>query len=306
MTKDDLKSLVSSMSQEEIYQLLVDIKNVIASSEVVDSIKNVFDSGHIFNFELDSEENILVDKIISHRSAPDNKVEVVFHPYGVSSEIGFAVTFDNAGKLIFDKNNTSVTFDNSLYSYFVDDIEDAAADEVPPLSFVGVKSITVCKLQVGTFDVAASTPAAQVEVKPVDNDKAVNTVSDNKIWDLFVAIKKWQDAVDVHRVVLDASRTFTFEDDYSSSKTQNKFSFILDAIKLDDEKKLITVINSFNSNDEVVINANDFINGTIQEHPCHLVVTNEDKTYSMNIRFMKLGQVLNLTHDTLVDVKNVI
>lgn len=309
MTKNDLKSLLGTLDSKDLCQLLTDIKDYISVSPAVDSIKKVFETGHLLEFQMDNGEYILVDKFIKS-SIIDNKLRIFFNVFGITDNIQLAIYFNLEDELIFDHSNVSYTFSNSLPTFLIIDNKTNQAN-------LNTTKVTVCKFQRGVYEekvddkkVNKITKSKSSSAKVVKQPKTTMKIepeeeyvppvkNEVKLMSFFSELREWL-AEGKRRIILDISRSYTFEDDYTSSKTHNNFSLVFKTVKIDENNNII-FDDCVGNKGYFVITPNDFNNGVVvwENSRNALNITNEDKTYTLRMSFMEGSSILSINDKSL-------
>ena len=333
MITTNLKSLLASMSAGEIQQLLAEIKRYASSSATIDSLKRVLDSGYLLEFLLEDGDCILVDKFITSEPAGENEAYVFFKPFGSKDDITLRVQLDTSDGWILNSANpfynfkysapTNLMFENELFLEKIDAI-----------------SVSVCKFQRGVYDEPCEMAIERETADLLKNiigacksdkedceascqcddcgytcdecdecDECDNT--DNavvqKLEAAFSKIEKWL-SQDNRRAILDISRSYTFEDEYSSSKRRNNFNLVFGGMTYNFAEKIATFKRCVSCDAYYHISAEEFINGSVgwDDKSKSLVITNEDKTYTIRVTFMEDANTMSLEDGPMKDVKELI
>ena len=123
-----------------------------------------------------------------------------------------------------------------------------------------------------------------------------------KIQEALGLTDKWVNKDSSHRIVFNVSRSFTHKDDSTTTKSTNNYSFVFDTSEWKDEQKYY-YFSAGGSNKKGVysiVKPDDFINGfvTWDHNRKNLVITNEDKTYTIRITYMKDGTIMDMDKDS--------
>lgn len=114
---------------------------------------------------------------------------------------------------------------------------------------------------------------------------------------------KWVNKDSSHRIVFNVSRSFTHEDESTTTKSTNNYSFVFDTSEWRDEQKYYYFSAGGSDKKGVysIVKPDDFINGSVNwdHNRKNLVITNEDKTYIIRITYMKDSTILDLDKDSL-------
>lgn len=113
---------------------------------------------------------------------------------------------------------------------------------------------------------------------------------------------KWVNKDSSHRIVFNVSRSSTYKDDSTTTKSTNNYSFVFDSSEWKDEQKYY-YLSAGGSNKKGVysiVKPDDFINGSVtwDRNRKNLVITNEDKTYIIRITYMKDSTIVDLDGDS--------
>ena len=306
MSKFDLKSLLASMGTGEIHQLLAELKRYASTSATVDSLKRVFETGHLLEFQLENGDHILVDEFIESEPVAEDEVRVVFGVFGVIDDIKLAICFNTANGWVLNKSNPIYCFDDIAPTALVFDDDTSSGG-------MGAVSVAVCKFQRGVYDEPCDTSieretaslmekiATEVKKDEIKEDEFI--IIDDKLTNIFAKMAQWLNQGN-RRVILDVSRSFTFEDEYRSSRTSNNFSLAFKCLEVDCAKRVAKFGDCTSNKNDFSIKADDFINGCIEwdARRKNLAIANEDKTYVIRISFMEGAKVVDIDDETMRDI----
>lgn len=325
MIDNNLKSLLANMSSGEIQSLLAEIKRYASASATVDSLKRVFRSGHILEFQMENGDFTLVDELIEVEPAGEDKIRAIFSLFGVADNIKLCVELNTANEWILNKANPVYCFNEIAPTSLIFSGDSSLADGSG--CGPGAVSVAVCRYQRGVYDELCKTALeretsdllakivsepekcacgydpkpAQPEIKePVAGNEVI-------LMHVFDKISDWLE-VENRRVILDISRSFTFEDRYSSSRTHNNFSLAFKCVSVDWINNTAKFGDCASSKSDFLVKANDFINGSItwEEHRKNLFIVSEDKSYMIRVSFMDGAKIIDLDDDSMNIIKSLI
>lgn len=303
MIKNDLKSLLATMSTGEIYQLLADLKQYASTSATIDSLKRVFESGHLLEFQLENGDTILVNEFVDAEPVGDEETRAIFSIFGVLDDLQLAIHLNDGDEWALTKETPVYNFNEVAPTFLISD------DEITPLA-IGAVSASVCKFQRGVYDEVSVIPDP-VQVNACDKkvEKPVNAASteSDKLMSIFNAIDLWLQPEN-RRIIMDISRSFTFEDQYGSSSTHNNFSLAYKCISVDSDNRMIKFGNCSSDKSDYNLKLDDFINGSIQwdSNRDNLLIINEDKTYIVRINFMDGAKIIGLGNESMNNIAQLI
>lgn len=321
MIDNNLKSLLANMSTGEIQSLLAEIKRYASASATVDSLKRVFRSGHILEFQMENGDFTLVDELIEVEPVGEDKIRAIFTLFGVAANIKLCVELDTSSEWILNKANPVYCF-NEIAPTSLIFSGDSSLEDGP-----GAVSVAVCRYQRGVYDELCKTAleretsdlltkivsepekcACGYDPKPAQPE-IKEPVAENEVilMHIFDEISEWLEAEN-RRVVLDISRSFTFEDRYSSSRTHNNFSLAFKCVSVDWDGRTAKFGDCSSSKSDFLVKANDFINGSItwEEHRKNLFIVSEDKSYMIRVSFMDGAKIVDLNDDSMNIIKSLI
>lgn len=321
MIDNNLKSLLANMSTGEIKSLLAEIKRYASASATVDSLKRVFRSGHILEFQMENGDFTLVDELIEVEPTGEDKIRAIFSLFGVADNIKLCVELNTANEWILNKANPVYCF-NEIAPTSLIFSGDSSLEDGP-----GAVSVAVCKYQRGVYDELCKTAleretsdllskivsepekcACGYDPKPAQPE-IKESVAGNEVilMHVFDKISGWL-KTENRRVVLDISRSFMFEDRYSSSRTHNNFSLAFKCVNVDWVDNTAKFGDCSSNKNDFNVKTNDFINGSItwEEHRKNLLVTSEDKSYIIRISFMDGAKIVDINDDSMSTIKDLI
>ena len=311
MDKNQLKNILASMDADELAQLLTEVKNYVTTSSKIDSIKKLFDLGYILEFQMENGEHILVNKFINS-TLTDDKLCVLFNVFGINDNINIAVYFNINENLILNNTTPSLTFVNKTPIYLIINNNSQA--------LLNAVTMTVCKLQRGVYEVEPegikdkSSSKIKTSKQSKRNKNSSDTQKDeyippikeeSKFMSIFNAISNWLKN-DKHKVLVDISRNFTYNDGHTTSKSHNNFSMLFKNVFITEDNK-IRFDDCIGNTGSFVINPEEFINGSInwEDTGNRLIIVNKDKTFNIKISFMNASKTLNVNDDSLKSIKNI-
>ena len=144
----------------------------------------------------------------------------------------------------------------------------------------------------------------QFDNRPIE-EKIVPFEGDAKLLNIQIALSltdKWINKDSSHRIVFNVSRSFTHNDESTTTKSTNNYSSVFDTSEWKDEQKYY-YLSSGGSNKKGVysiVKPDDFSNGSVtwDRNRKNLVITNEDKTYIIRITYMKDSTIVDLDGDS--------
>lgn len=150
MNKDELKALLATMNVGELRQILEEVKLYTSSSETVESVKQVFETGHMLDFIAVDDKMILVDKFLYAEPLSDNTVRAVFSIFGITNDYELAVDIDVTEHWTFDNCQPYRFFTSPLSSYLLktnpENDSKSYGSEYDAKIFMPIKGVSVCKL----------------------------------------------------------------------------------------------------------------------------------------------------------------
>ena len=325
MIDNNLKSLLANMSAGEIQSLLAEIKRYASASATVDSLKRVFRSGHILEFQMENGDFTLVDDLIEVEPVGENKILAIFSLFGVTNNIKLCVQLNTTNEWVLNKANPIYCFNEIAPTLLI--FNNGSSSEGGSGDGTGAVSVAVCKYQRGVYDELCKTApevsrsdllskivsepekcACGYDPKPAQSD-IKDAVAGNEVilMHVFDKISDWL-KTENRRVVLDISRSFTFEDRYSSSRTHNNFSLAFKCVNVDWIDNTAKFGDCSSNKSDFLVKTNDFINGSItwEEHRKNLLITSEDKSYIIRISFMDGAKIVDLNDDSMNIIKSFI
>ena len=346
MDKNELKRLLATMNTGELHQLFEEVKRYATSSETIDSIKRVFDTGHMIEFIATDGKMILVDNFLRAEPIGDKTVRMVFSIFGIVCDYQLAVDIDVHEAWTLCKRQPYRAFAIPLPSQLLkrnplDDPKTTYTSEYSSQRFMPIKGLSVCKLvhnvydagtvETGIEDCALKTLAniktkvkkekmlAANNEKISENEPAAETVSSpqepcsdtatDTVFDVMSTIASWLRAENENRrILLDVSRCFTYEDGHAKTKTNNNFSMSFKKAELDKSGRTLKCDDTALYNGTYTIKAEDFINGSVKwdARRKSIVFMSEDKTYTVRISFMINGKVVMLDAESMNDISALI
>lgn len=345
MDKNELKRLLATMNTGELHQLFEEVKRYATSSETIDSIKRVFDTGHMIEFIATDGKMILVDNFLRAEPIGDKTVRMVFSIFGIVCDYQLAVDIDVHEAWTLCKRQPYRTFGFPLTTYLLKknptDDGKLYTSEYSVTRFLPIKGLSVCKLvhnvyDAGTVETGIEDCALKTLVniknkvkkekmiaanneKISENEPAAETVSSeqepcsdtatNAVFNVMSAIASWLEAENENRrILLDVSRCFTYEDGHAKTKTNNNFSMSFKKGELDKTGRTLKCDDTALYNGTYTIKAEDFINGSVKwdARRKSIVFMSEDKTYTVRISFMINGKVVMLDDESMSDISALI
>lgn len=345
MDKNELKRLLATMNTGELHQLFEEVKRYATSSETIDSIKRVFDTGHMIEFIATDGKMILVDNFLRAEPIGDKSVRMVFSIFGIVCDYQLAVDIDVHEAWTLCKRQPYRAFAFPLTSYLLKknptDDGKLYTSEYNVTRFLPIKGLSVCKLvhnvydagtvETGIEDCALKTLAniknkvkkekmlAANNEKISENETAAETVSSEQepcsdtgtdaVFNVMSAIASWLGTENENRrILLDVSRCFTYEDGHAKTKTNNNFSMSFKKAELDKSGRTLKCDDTALYNGTYTIKADDFINGSVKwdARRKSIVFMSEDKAYTVRISFMINGKVVMLDDESMSDISALI
>ena len=338
MVKNELIRLLASMSPGELQEVYSAVKQYNASAETIASLKRVFDSNHLIEFITEDGNMILSDKLITATPVNEYTVRVQFGIFGIVCDYQLAVDIDVSKKWVLNSQMPFYDFGDtpapaSIIKFFNRD-KDISPTRIP---FMPIKGLSVCKIVHNSYNESADTGVevetmdllSNIKNKLNERETSEPYIKDvpecvsssrstyesqldkempNKIAcgiqikpSIIKALKltdNWINQDPSHRIVFNVSRAFSYEDNHTTSKTTNNYSFVFNTSEWVEEQKHYYFSNGGSAKEGVysIVKPDDFINGSItwDHNRKNLVITNEDKTCIIRITYMKDSDILNL------------
>ena len=303
MNINELKNLIGTLSKGELETIKAAIEQQSKGAEIIDSIKSVFNSGHIIELLVETangDARIYTDGFVSTTPlANDN--------------IGIALSLVNGGEISFTLDTSTNWCFSKTTPYY-----NITAGR-PQIENIGsLKSLIVCKINRGTFNTSNTTPmdfiikeklnnikhdvaTNQVPVenikmtdKPVCVEPKPETFEDAILKRTLNAVEKWinkntdEDTKKRH-LIAEVDQTATHKNDNSSVTRRNLYTLSFQKMSLTDNLGSITFYTSTDKNCGTKYSPNllPFINGDCywDKKAEQLVITNKDNTHTIKIRF---------------------
>ena len=160
MDKNELKRLLATMNTGELHQLFEEVKRYTTSSETVDSIKHVFNTGHMIEFIATDGKMILVDNFLRAEPIGDKSVRMVFSIFGIVCDYQLAVDIDVTEAWTLCKRQPYRAFAFPITSYLLkkNPTDDGKfyTSEYSVTRFLPIKGLSVCKLVHNVYDTGTS------------------------------------------------------------------------------------------------------------------------------------------------------
>lgn len=343
MDKNELKRLLATMNTGELHQLFEEVKRYTTSSETVDSIKNVFNTGHMIEFIATDGKMILVDNFLRAEPIGNKSVRMVFSIFGIVCDYQLAVDIDVSEAWTLCKRQPYRTFAFPITSYLFKknptDDGKLYTSEYSVTRFLPIKGLSVCKLVHNVYDTGTSetgiedcalnalagirnkvkeekilaanneTISESVSSEQAATEEPQTDESSDKIFSVMSAIASWLGTENANRrILLDVSRCFTYEDGHAKTKTNNNFSLSFKKAELDKSERTLKFDDTALYNGTYTIKAENFINGSVKwdGRRKSIVLMSEDKTYTVRISFMIGGKVVTLDDETMSDISTLI
>lgn len=342
MDKNELIRLLASMNVGELQEVYSAVKQYTASAETIDSLKRVYDNKHLIEFVTEDGNMILTDKFIGATPIGDHTVRVQFGILGIVCDYQLAVDIDVSNKWVLNSRMPFYDFGNTPIPCYIVKFPETNTGSPRFTPFVAIKGLSVCKLVHNCYDTEASgtgiesntmsllnkikdkinkhdVPEEKITHEPnyVNNPPLVHSINqsleekivpfegDAKLLKIQVALSltdKWVNKDSSHRIVFNVSRSFTHEDESTTTKSTNNYSLVFDTSEWNDEKKYYYLSAGGSSMKGVysIVKPDDFKNGSVtwDRNRKNLVITNEDKTYIIRITYMKNGTIIDLDKDS--------
>ena len=341
MDKNELIRLLASMNVGELQEVYSAVKQYTASAETIDSLKRVYDNKHLIEFVTEDGNMILTDKFIGATPIGDHTVRVQFGILGIVCDYQLAVDIDVSNKWVLNSRMPFYDFGNTPIPSYIVKFPETNTGSPRFTPFVAIKGLSVCKLVHNCYDTEASgtgiesntmsllnkikdkinkhdVPEEKITHEPnyINNPPLVHSVDRPleesplpepyaKLAKIQVALSltdKWVNKDSSHRIVFNVSRSFTHEDESTTTKSTNNYSLVFDTSEWKDEQKYYYLSAGGSSMKGVysIVKPDDFINGSVT-WDCNrknLVITNEDKTYIIRITYMKNGKIIDLDSES--------
>lgn len=337
MDKNELIRLLASMNVGELQEVYSAVKQYTASAETIDSLKRVYDNKHLIEFVTEDGNMILTDKFIGATPIGDHTVRVQFGILGIVCDYQLAADIDVSNKWVLNSRMPFYDFGNTPIPSYIVKFSETNTGSPRFTPFVAIKGLSVCKLVHNCYDTEASgtgiesntmsllnkikdkinkhdVPEEKITHEPnyINNPPPVHSVNRPseekttlpepyaKLAKIQVALSltdKWVNKDSSHRIVFNISRSFTHEDESTTTKSTNNYSFVFDTSEWKDEQKYYYFSAGGSDKKGVysIVKPDDFINGSVT-WDCNrknLVITNEDKTYIIRITYMKNGTIID-------------
>lgn len=343
MDINELKHLLATMNTGELHQLFEEVKRYTTSSETVDSIKHVFNTGHMIEFIATDGKMILVDNFLRAEPIGDKSVRMVFSIFGIVCDYQLAVDIDvtEAWTLCKRQPYRAFAFPTTSYLLKKNPTDDGKfyTSEYSVTRFLPIKGLSVCKLVHNVYDTGTSetgiedcalnalagirNKVKEEKILAANNEKVSESVSSeqavteeshadeasDKIFGVMSAIASWLGTENENRrILLDVSRCFTYEDGHAKTKTNNNFSMSFKKAELDKSERSLKCDDTALYNGVYTIKTENFINGSVKwdGRRKSIVLMSEDKTYTIRISFMINGKVVTLDDETMSDISTLI
>lgn len=336
MDKNELIRLLASMNVGELQEVYSAVKQYTASAETIDSLKRVYDNKHLIEFVTEDGNMILTDKFIGATPIGDHTVRVQFGILGIVCDYQLAVDIDVSNKWVLNSRMPFYDFGNTPIPCYIVKFPETNTGSPTFTPFVAIKGLSVCKLVHNCYNTEASgtgiesntmsllnkiknkinkhdIPEEKITHEPnyVNNPPLVHSVNRPleesplpepyaKLAKIQVALSltdKWLNKDSSHRIVFNVSRSFTHEDESTTTKSTNNYSFVFDTSEWKDEQKYYYFSAGGSDKKGVysIVKPDDFINGSVtwDRNRKNLVITNEDKTYIIRITYMKNGTIID-------------
>lgn len=341
MDKNELIRLLASMNVGELQEVYSAVKQYTASAETIDSLKRVYDNKHLIEFVTEDGNMILTDKFIGATPIGDHTVRVQFGILGIVCDYQLAVDIDVSNKWVLNSRMPFYDFGNTPIPSYIVKFPETNIGSPRFTPFVAIKGLSVCKLVHNCYDTETSgtgiesntmnllnkikdkinkhdVPEEKITHEPnyINNPPLVHSVNRPleesplpepyaKLAKIQVALSltdKWVNKDSSHRIVFNVSRSFTHEDESTTTKSTNNCSFVFDTSEWKDEQKYYYFSSGGSDKKGVysIVKPDDFINGSVtwDRNRKNLVITNEDKTYIIRITYMKNGKIIDLDSES--------
>lgn len=320
MNIDELKNLIGTLSKGELETIKAAIEQQSKGAEIIDSIKNVFNSGHIIELLIETGNDdirIYTDGFVSATPYPDNNVEIV-------------LSLINGGEISFTLDTSTNWCFSKATPYY-----NVTWHQRPQIENIGfLKSLIVCKINRGTFNTSNTTPMDFVikkKLSDIKHDAVTNQVPAEKIdttdrvicpntpvctlapgeeflnssdeefddvnmlTETLKAVEKWinkntdEDTKKRHLIV-EVDQTSTHKNDNSSVTRRNLYTLSFQKMSFNGNLDSVIFYTSTDDNCKSKFTPNllPFVNGDCywDKKSEQLVITNEDNTHTIKIRFM--------------------
>ena len=305
MNIDELKNLIGTLSKGELETIKAAIEQQSKGAEIIDSIKSVFNSGHIIELLVETangDARIYTDGFVSATPHPGNSIEIV-------------LSLVNGGEISFTLDtSTNWCFSKATPYYNI----TAGRPQIENIGFL--KSLIVCKINRGTFNTSNTTPMdfvikeklndikhdvknKQIPAEKIDTTNAPICASSpdeefddvDMLTETLKAVEKWinkntdEDTKKRHLIV-EVDQTSTHKNDNSSVTRRNLYTLSFQKMSFTDNLSSITFYTSTDKNCETKYSPNllPFVDGDCywDKKAEQLVIANEDNTHTIKIRFM--------------------
>lgn len=337
MDKNELIRLLASMNVGELQEVYSAVKQYTASAETIDSLKRVYDNKHLIEFVTEDGNMILTDKFIGATPIGDHTVRAQFGILGIVCDYQLAVDIDVSNKWVLNSRMPFYDFGKTPIPSYIVKFPETNTGSPRFTPFVAIKGLSVCKLVHNCYNTEASgtgiesntmsllnkikdkinkhdVPEEKITHEPnyINNPPLVHSVNRPleekttlpepyaKLAKIQVALSltdKWVNKDSSHRIVFNVSRSFTHEDESTTTKSTNNYSFVFDTSEWKDEQKYYYFSAGGSDKKGVysIVKPDDFINGSViwDRNRKNLVITNEDKTYIIRITYMKNGTIID-------------
>lgn len=305
MNIDEFKNLIGTLSKGELETIKAAIEQQSKGAEIIDSIKNVFNSGHIIELLIETgnaDIRIYTDGFVSATPYPDNNVEIV-------------LSLVNGGEISFTLDTSTNWCFSKATPYY-----NVTWHQRPQIENIGyLKSLIVCKINRGTFNTSNTTPMdfdIKEKLSDIKHDVATNQIPAEKIQmtdepvcaelksetfeDTILkktlnAVEKWinnntDKDINKRHLVVEVDQHSTHKNGNSSVTRRNLYTLSFQRMSLTDNLGSITFYTSTDKNCENKYSPNllPFINGDCywDKKAEQLVIANKDNTHTIKIRFM--------------------
>lgn len=307
MNINELTNLIGTLSKGELETIKAAIEQQSKGAEIIDSIKSVFNSGHIIELLVETAEGdarIYTDGFVSATPlANDN--------------IGIVLSLVNGGEISFTLDTSTNWCFSKVAPYY-----NISANH-PQIENVGsLKSLIVCKINRGTFNTSNTTPmdfvikeklntikhaaaTNQVPVekikmtdKPVCVEPKAETFEDTLLKRTLNAVEKWinkntDEDTKKRYLIVEVDQSSTHKNDNSSVTRRNLYTLSFQKMSLTDNLSSITFYTSTDKNCGTKYSPNliSFVDGDCywDKKAGQLVIANKDNTHTIKIRFMNPG-----------------
>ena len=304
MNIDELKNLIGTLSKGELETIKAAIEQQSKGAEIIDSIKSVFNSGHIIELLVETasgDARIYTDGFVSATPlANDN--------------IGIALSLVNGGEISFTLDtSTNWCFSKATPYYNI----AAGHPQIENIGFL--KSLIVCKINRGIFNTSNNTPmdfvikekfndikhdvvtnqvpAEKIKMtdKPVCTEPKPETFEDTILKRTLNVVEKWinknaDEDTNKRHLIVEVDQHSTHKNSNSSVTRRNLYTLSFQKMSLTDDLGSITFYTSTDKNCEnkYSLNLFPFINGDCywDKKAEKLVIQNKDSTHTIKIRFM--------------------